>query len=737
VNEWLQRLRQRKLVQWAIAYIAASFALIQVLEVVADSYAWPRTVMHLAFGVLALGFVLALLLAWYHGERGEDRISGPELLLIALVLAIGGGLLWHFGRGGSQATAARNTVAAAGGPDAAKRTAFAGLQTRTAQPARRVSDMDVANNPGVAIQDSAAGAAAAQAAPIPAKSIAVLPFENLSNDKDNEYFVAGMQDLILTKLADIGDLKVISRTSTEKYKSRPQDLKIIGRQLGVATILEGSVQKAGDEVLINVQLIDAKTDTHVWAQDYQRKLADIFGVEGEVAGKIAAALDARLSPAETAQLDAVPTTNSAAYDLLLRANYDANRGDTNYDTASWKAAIPLYRKAIASDPGLALAYARLSYVESILGWFGGGGEDPRRLVAQASTDAKHALKLAPDLPAARIAIGYSDYYGARDYDAALEAFDAALALRPNDADALAARGYVERRQGRFDDAIASLTRALAHDPRNGSLAYEIGYTCMMAAHYADAEPWFQRALALDPTDMNAKVWRSQAILLDSGDIARAVAAAAGDAPALKIQRVSLLSMQRRQGEAVALLDSIPDSPDIFSVGIGSKALLLAELYRLSGNTAKARPLFVEALAAARVQLGRQRNLQLAGVWQHVASAELGLGRTAAGLAAIGKAQRIVAASRDQTNGPVLMKRNAALYAEARRADLAVPLLAKALAKRGLSYVYSPLLLWIDPTWDPIRDDPRFRALLKQYAGYEPAAARAVAAAGSVVSASTR
>jgi TolB-like protein/Flp pilus assembly protein TadD len=704
VNDWLQRLKQRKLVQWAIAYVAAAFALIQVLEVVADSYAWPHAVMHAAFGVLALGFLIALVLAWYHGERGEDRISGPELLLIALVLAIGGGLLWHFGRSGSPATAPGNAVAAARGPDAAQQ------------------------NPASAVPTSAAGAAAPglrttpvrAAQPIPAKSIAVLPFENLSNDKDNAYFVAGMQDLILTKLADIGDLKVIARTSTEKYQSRPDDLEAIGRQLGVATILEGSVQKAGDEVLINVQLIDAKTDAHVWAQDYQRKLADIFGVEGEVAGKIAVTLDAKLSPAETARLDAVPTTDQAAYDLFLRADYDANRGDTNYDTASWKAAIPLYRQAIARDPGFALAYARLSYVESILGWFGGGGEDPGQLTAQANTDAKQALKLAPDFAASRIAMGYSDYYGARDYDGALDAFDAALAVRPNDADALAARGYVERRQGRFGDAITSLTGALAHDPRNGSLAYEIGYTCMMAARYADAEPWFERALALDPTNLNAKVWRSQAILLDSGDIAKALAAVAGDAPALEIQRVSLLSMQRKDHDAIALLESVPDSPDVFSVGIGSKALLLADLYRLSGDTANARPLFTEALATARTQLDRQQNLKLAGAWQHVASAELGLGRTAAGLDAIGRAQAIVAATKDQTNGPVMMKRDAALYAEARRPDRAVPLLAKALAKRGISYVYSPLLLWLDPTWDPIRRDPGFRALLAKYATYKPA-----------------
>ncbi|MGH8403542.1 MAG: hypothetical protein ACRESO_09100, partial [Gammaproteobacteria bacterium] len=194
----------------------------------------------------------------------------------------------------------------------------------------------------------------------PAKSIAVLPFENLSADKNNDYFVAGMQDLILTKLADIGDLKVISRTSTMLYKSHPEDLKSVGRQLGVATLLEGSVQKAGNQVLINVQLIDARTDSHIWAQSYTRTLDNVFGVEGEVAEQIATALNAKLSPAETATLAAVPTQNRAAYDLFLRAEYQANKGLVNYDTASWKAAIPLYRQAVGQDPNFALAWARLS-----------------------------------------------------------------------------------------------------------------------------------------------------------------------------------------------------------------------------------------------------------------------------------------------------------------------------------------------------------------------------------------
>ncbi|HET8899657.1 MAG TPA: tetratricopeptide repeat protein, partial [Rhodanobacteraceae bacterium] len=487
---------------------------------------------------------------------------------------------------------------------------------------------------------------------VPHKSVAVLPFENLSADKDNEYFVAGMQDLILTKLADIGQLKVISRTSTMKYQSRPSNLRRVAAELGVATVLEGSVQKQGDQVLINVQLIDAATDAHLWADSYTRRLDNIFGVEGEVAEKIAAALSAKLSPTQSAQLSTAPTSNQAAYDLFLRAQFQLDRGNVNYDTANWKAAIPLFRQAVAADPNFALAWARLSRTESVLAWFGGGGEDPVALAAQARLDATRARQLAPQQAAAHIAIGYSDYWGQRDYAAALAAFNTALTLRPNDADALAARGYVERRQGDFDRAIDSLQQALAHDPRNSALAYEVGITCMMASRYRESETWFANALTLDPDNVNARYNQSYAILLGSGDLARALAAAKGSASILKLQRITVLTYMRRYTQALALLESIPDNPDTFSVRGGSKALQLAELHRLNGDVAKSRALFAAALPIERAQLAVQRGNNLLRVWQFVARAELGLGQVAAGVTAIDKAQSLLDSIPDQVNGPL-------------------------------------------------------------------------------------
>ncbi|HKT42722.1 MAG TPA: tetratricopeptide repeat protein [Rhodanobacteraceae bacterium] len=574
-------------------------------------------------------------------------------------------------------------------------------------------------------EDADSKANAATLAKVPPKSIAVLPFENLSDDKSNEYFVAGMQDLILTKLADVGDLKVIARTSTSTYQSHPGDLKSIAAVLDVATILEGSVQKAGQQVLINVQLIDARTNSHIWAQDYTRNLNNIFGVEGEVAGKVAKALETRLSAAQATQLAVAPTTNPVAYDLFLRADFLTRRGLVNYDPVPWKAAIPLYRQAIANDPSFALAWARLSYTESNLYWFG-GADTKIKLSEQARADAEQALKLAPNLAASQLAIGYSDYWGQGDYAGALKAFDAALALRPNDAEALAARGYIERRQGHADAAIVLLTQAMALDPRNGTLAQEIGSTSMDANRFAEAETWFQRTLALEPDDLTARVYYSNAILFGTGDVARALAEAQGDAPKLKLQRVVLLTYQRKYREAIALLESIPDTPDAYSASntlAGSNSLQLARLYQLAGDDARARPLFTGELTWLRTRIARHQRLGLARVWQHIALAELGLGHTAEGLDAIGQAQAIVGQSADLLQASELTVTGASLYAQAQRADLAVPLLAKALSMPDIGYNYSPALLWIDPAWDPVRRDPRFHALLKKYANAAPRPAR--------------
>ena len=698
VNAFWQRLKQRKLVQWAIAWVAFAFALLQGVDIIAQRFDWPGAVERYLILALAIGFFVVLVLAWYHGERGAQRVGGAELLILALLLAIGGVLMWRF------------APVAAGGPSAAPLLATS-----------------------VALHSSAIAPPIVAAQPIPAKSIAVLPFENLSNDKDNNYFVAGMQDLILTKLADIGDLKVIARTSTAKYASRPEDLKIIGQQLGVASILEGSVQKQGKQVLINVQLIDAHSNNHIWAQDYTRTLDNVFGVEGEVAEKIANALDAKLSSADATRLAAVPTRNEAAYDLFLRAEYQTNKAElTGGNPLFLAAAIPLYRQAIAKDPAFALAYARLSYTESYFTYEGAGGQDAAQLDRQARKDAEQALKLAPDLAAAQLALGYNDYWGRRDFDSALKAFAAALALRPNDPDALEGQGLAQRRLARFDDALASFQRAFTQNPRSAVLAEDITSTYMVMGRYPEAERWSLRAMTLAPDNIVAKEQYARSILYGSGDIARALAAATGDLNRLKVStRVPLLIYQRRYREALDLLDSVPVKvPDPFLVYVViGKPQTEARLFRWLGEPQRAKPLYEQVLPILRTQLKMQQGIDKGAVWNRIAEAELGLGHTAAALDALAKAQTIAAQSNDRLSASRLMQLNAAQYAQAGRADLAVPLLAKALAP-GMGDQYSPVMLWLDPYWDPIRKDARFQALLKQYAQYKPAVIPATSSASA-------
>jgi TolB-like protein len=702
---FFSELKRRHVWRVAVAYAIAGWLVVQIATQVFPFFDIPNWAVRLVVIAIAIGFPLALAFAWVYEltpegirrtEPAESSEARPE----------------HEHRSTGQKL---NVIIVAA---LALAVAFLGWRLYVL----RHSPTTQAAADALASAATAASAPSAQAAPsVPAKSIAVLPFENLSNDKDNEYFVAGMQDLILTKLADIGDLKVISRTSTMQYGSRPANLKDIGQQLGVAKVLEGSVQKSGNQVLINVQLIDAGSDSHLWAQAYTRTLDNVFGVEGEVAGQIATALNAKLSPAQSAQLAAAPTTNKTALDLYLRAEFLASKGNTNYDSSQFRPAIPLYRQAIGQDPGFALAYARVSWVESALAWFGGGGMDVKQLNVDARNDAEQALKLAPELSASQLALGYSDYYGRGDYDGALKAFAATLALKPNEASALAAQGYVQRRQGRFDDSIASLQKAFALDPRDSPLAYEVGSTCMMASRFPEAHEWFQRALEIDPDNRNAKTFDANAIAFGTGDIARALNAMQGDDPFLKLQRVTLLTYQRQYRGALALLDSVPDTPDNFPPALnGPKTEQQASLYRLMGDETHARPLFAQALPVLRSQLPMISGINVATQWELIGYAQIGSDQTAAGLDAISKSLEVLDNIHDQVYGPEIMLTVAQCYAQARRPDLALPMLAKALAAPGLGNQYAPPLLWLDPMWDPIRADAGFQALLKQYAKDKPA-----------------
>src|SRR6059058_1802071 len=380
MNEFLQRLKQRKLVQWAIAYVAAAFALLQGIDIVAQQFGWPEGVRRGITLGLVVGFFVTLVLAWYHGERGAQRVTGTELLIIGLVLALGGGFLWRF-------AAVRS---------ADSKTATVPNESRSV---------------------------------INAKSIAVLPFENRSHDPDNAYFADGIQDEILTRLAKIADLKVISRTSTQHYKSAPENLPEIARQLGVAHIVEGSVQKSGDSVRVNVQLIKAANDSDLWADTFDRKLNDIFSVESEVAKAIADQLRAKLTGQEEQVIAAKPTDNTEAYDAYLRGLACTLKSVANTPVNTLGAQKYL-REAVKLDPKFALAWALLSNTES-RGYITLNLQPTVALREEARQAAETAFTLQPNLGEAVLAKGYYHYACLKDYDTAVRYFEQARQLLPN------------------------------------------------------------------------------------------------------------------------------------------------------------------------------------------------------------------------------------------------------------------------------------------------------------------
>src|SRR5213080_4472794 len=339
-----------------------------------------------------------------------------------------------------------------------------------------------------------------QAAAIPEKSIAVLPLENLSEEKENAFFADGIQDELLSHLAKIKDLKVISRTSVMQYKSGiTRNLKEIAQQLGVSNVVEGSVRRSGNRIRVSVQLIDALTDRHVWVQNYDRTLADSIALQGELATEIAAGVGATLSPQEKARVEATPTNNTAAYDAYLRGR--ALAAGLTEDRSNVESAARSLQQAVTLDPAFALAWAYLSCAHSSIYWFG-TDPSPSRLVA-AKDALDRALALNPNLPETHLALGYYRYYGERDFTAALAEFQQAEQGLPNNVDVNRAIGVIQRRLGHWDEAIAELRRAVELDPRNIAASIDLGTTYNVLRRFPEVLATADRVLALEPLNTGA------------------------------------------------------------------------------------------------------------------------------------------------------------------------------------------------------------------------------------------
>jgi TolB-like protein/Tfp pilus assembly protein PilF len=663
--EFLARLRQRKLVQWAIAYLAGAWVLLQVLDMAAGSYGWPSLVMRLAFALAVLGFVVTMVLAWYHGERGQQKVSGIELLVLALLLAVGGGLLWRYA--GSDARTAAPSTASASGPTSA----------------------------------------------IPEKSIAVLPFENLSSDKDNAYFADGMQDLILTKLADIGDLKVISRTSTMKYQSRPDNLRKVAGELGVAHILEGSVQRAGDKVLISLQLIDARTDAHLWAESFERQLKDVFSVEREVANAVATALSAKLLPSEVEGMGQAPTASQQAYDLFLRGEYGMRKFYASTNDADMKSAIAHYEQAVAIDPRFALAYAGLSRARLLLYWSGNGTVPDRSLGTGARDAASRAMQLAPGLPEALLAKANIEYRLDLDYAGALASFDAVLARRPQSVDALMGKAQALRRLGRYDEAIAAYSSAVAIDPRESAPLTDRAITRFLAGDLDAAESDLRRSLSINPEDDYAAQYLGELLLFRDGDPAKALAVLQGDSLPTTSVRARALTMQHRFDAALKALDQ----GERVGSDAQSYAITRAQVLASMGRTQEARqllsphmPEFRNTIAALPVNSGAGQRARI-----ELAMAEAILGNARQAVALAEESVRVLPPEKDLANGAAGLGLAARVYAMLGRTDLLLPMLARIHALKGTDMVTSAAILRLDPVFDKVRDDPGFQAEIDRFA----------------------
>jgi serine/threonine protein kinase/Tfp pilus assembly protein PilF len=547
-------------------------------------------------------------------------------------------------------------------------------------------------------------------APLPnEKSIAVLPFENRSEDKSNAYFTEGVQDEILTRLAKIGALKVISRNSTQQYAARPGNLSEIARQLGVVSILEGSVQKAGDQVYINVQLIRAATDEHLWAESYNRKLENIFGVEGEVATAVAEALKAKLTGAEQQALEQKPTNNAEAYDAYLRGLAYSLRPE--YFEADNLNAIKHFSDAVKLDPKFALAWAWLAHANA-LGYFNQIGADFQALGEEAKRAADQAIALKPDLAESCLAQGYSYYYGQRDYGSAIAWFEKARNLSPKNSQIPQALALVCRRLGEWQRSLDYFRQATQLDPRDAALLSSEAETFFMLRQYPAALKVCDQILDILPDNSTALAIKVQ-VYQAQGNLAAAAALLSGLSPHAGQKLFSVQTNQwayeRRYTEGIAGLQAAAARPDL--------ATTEYDKIFIESNLAWFQQLAGEATAACstwqHVRTGMEalrRNKGEEFGFLELASASIALGDTATAFTIVERAAAIF--SKDAMATAVVLVRRARVAVQAGERDLAIRQLAIS-AQDPIGVSYGDLKL--NPLWDPLRGDPRFEKIVASLA----------------------
>ena len=543
---------------------------------------------------------------------------------------------------------------------------------------------------------------------IPEKSIAVLPLENLSEEKENAFFADGIQDELLSNLSKIKDLKVISRTSVMQYKSGiTRNLKEIAQQLGVSSVVEGSVRRSGNHIRVSVQLIDALMDRHIWSQNYDRTMADSLALQGELAIEIANAIGATLSPQEKARVEATPTTNTAAYQAYLRGR--ALLTAITVDDSNIREAPRSFEQAVTLDPTFALAWVYLSCADSNVYW---RGLDPTAArLAAAKNAMDHAVALDPNLPETHLAVGYYRFYGLRDFTGALAEFQLAEKSLPNNVDVLRAVGLIQRRLGHWDEAITVLRRVVELDPRNIESASILATTYMTNRRFADAIAVADHIFAVEPSN-TAAIWIKTTGLWALSKPEAADAVLANPGTDLHLRAHARLN-KRHYSEAA----------DLFSKALNNNRLgdekneLLLDLglaEQRAGNAVASKAAYERAVQQLTQELstvskdsGPEATLHsLLGV------AYAGLGNSAAAVSEGQKGMALQPTSEDPFEGPEREEDMAKIYALLGDADHAIPILKRLLQTSAPTEIV-PTLLRLNPIWDPIRDDPRFQELVTE------------------------
>jgi len=543
------------------------------------------------------------------------------------------------------------------------------------------------------------------------KSIAVLPFENLSEDKANAYFAEGIQEEILTRLAKIADLKVISRTSTQRYQSKPGNLAEIAKQLGVANILEGSVQKATDQVRVSVQLIQVASDSHLWADTFDRKLTDIFGVESEIAKAIADALQAKLTGGEQRALAVKPTNNSEAYDAYLRGLALEARMTTSPDDLD--KAVGFYERAEQLDPGFALAWARLSRANAHV-YFGGlDSTTARRDATERALNT--AQKLQPNSPETLLAQAYYQYWVRRDYELAKGTFGRVRELLPSSSDVPAALALIARRQGRWDESVAYWEQTLVLDPRNTEWLASAAETYAMLRQFPAALKTYDRVLDIVPNDpgtvaFEAKIYQAEGNLEQAGKLLIGVNAQTPSFIAF-LTKVDQLFLERQFDDAIRLIHNrLTEYRDLSDIERLYNLFFLVLAQENAGDIVGARATAQQMLRPLEPLSHKDPdNLNVALALSVIHAV---LGQKDAAIKEAERAITLLPRGKDAVDGPKNEENLAFVEVLVGDKDGAIPRLQH-LLQIPYNNCLTPALLRLNPQWDPLRGDPRFQKLCEE------------------------